>query len=602
VGATLDLPNISVMIMGLHEWNKDLCIPINEGRLLSSVQEVLGSHIQELRQPPFAKSDITISAFDPQNLEGVPVAPFPNWVVCPKCRLLAPLQKDVFEFQSDRFRPDRNAYTHALCRGVTKGPKVLPTRFIAVCPKGHIDDFPWHYFVHGGNSNCNGSLRLRDLKKYGTPSDLLVYCEGCDTERPLVQSIGIKGKESMPTCRGRHPHLRSFEESCDEQLKTVTLGASNTWFGISLSVLTIPTQESELEELLDQNWKTFEKINNLETFEIVFDSMLSIGQLQDFLKFSKSEIWEKIENRHQNTSEVSTDEQITDLKLPEWHTLTKADPSKNSLNFSLRKTKPPKGFEGYFEKTVIVERLREVRALVGFTRLEAAEVYEDLIGDSDIERVPLYRGNSSWTLATEVRGEGIFLEFKEGAIEDWAKRFKDSLSGLERTGFDLHQKWREARFYEEPSAHYKGVRFLLLHSFSHALMRQLALECGYASASLSERIYCHSVDEDEKIAGVLVYTSSSDSEGTLGGLSSLGEPGILGRHIAQALEEMEMCSSDPLCAEHEATQDETSLHWAACHACLFSPETSCESGNRNLDRAVLVETIRKTDYPFFNLK
>ena len=133
-------------------------------------------------------------------------------------------------------------------------------------------------------------------------------------------------------------------------------------------------------------------------------------------------------------------------------------------------------------------------------------------------------------------------------------------------------------------------------------MRQLALESGYASASLSERIYCQEPDaEHEAMAGVLIYTSTPDSEGTLGGLSSLGEPEILGHHIAQALEEMEMCSSDPLCAEHEATHDETSLHWAACHACLFSPETSCESGNRYLDRAILVPTLRQTERAFFTV-
>lgn len=600
VGATIDLPNISVMIMGLDDWNKDLCIPINEERLLTTVKRVLGAQVQELRQPPFAAGEISANPFDGQNLQGTPVAPFPNWVLCPRCRLLAPLQKDVFTIYTDKFRPDRTAYRHALCRGASSAPNVLPARFIAVCPKGHIDDFPWHYFVHLGNSACGGALRLRDLKKYGTPSDLFVFCEGCGTERPFIDSIGIKGEEAMPKCRGRHPHLRIFNDECGEQLQTVTLGASNNWFAVNLSVLSIPNQTGGLAELVEQNWITFQNVPNRETFGIVFDSMRSVGQLQDFLGFSKEDIWQEIENYRQKGIAGESSEEPADLKLPEWKVLTAADASQNSLNFTLRETDPPKNFEKYFAKTVIVERMREVRALVGFTRLEASESFEDLIDESDIEQVKLSRGKLSWTLATEVRGEGIFLEFSEQTIDEWTKRFQKNLARLHAEGAKVHKDWREARRYKEPEANYKGVRFLLIHSFAHALMRQLALESGYAAASLSERIYCQSADEEnDAMAGVLIYTSTSDSEGTLGGLSSLGEPDALGRHIAQTLEEMEMCSSDPLCAEHEATEDETSLHWAACHACLFSPETSCESGNRYLDRSILVPTLRQTERAFF---
>ncbi len=600
VGATIDLPNLSVMIMGLDDWERELCIPINEERLLAVVKRVLGAHVQELRQPPAAANEISSNPYDNQNLQGTPVAPFPGWVLCPRCRLLAPLQKDVFAIHTDKFRPDRTAYRHALCRGASTPPNVLPARFVAVCPKGHIDDFPWHYFVHRGNSDCRGALRLQDLKKYGTPSDLFVQCEACGTERPFIESVGIKGAETMPKCRGRHPHLRRFDDDCDEQLQTVTLGASNTWFAVNLSVLSIPNQTGRLTELVEQSWLTFQNVPNQPTFEIVFDSMRSVGQLQDFIGFSKSDIWREIEARRQKNAAAGSADDAGDLKLPEWKILTAADAAQNSLNFTLRETKPPAGFENYFVKTVIVERMREVRALVGFTRLEASESFDDLADETDIEQVPLSRGKLPWTLATEVRGEGIFLQFSERAIEEWMVKYEETLIRFDAAGRKVHREWRKARRYRDLDANYKAIRFLLIHSFSHALMRQLARESGYSAASISERIYCQSSEDDGgAMAGVLIYTSTSDSEGTLGGLSNLGEPKTLGRHIAQTLEEMEMCSSDPLCAEHEATQDETSLHWAACHACLFSPETSCESGNRYLDRSILVSTLRHNSRAFF---
>lgn len=154
-----------------------------------------------------------------------------------------------------------------------------------------------------------------------------------------------------------------------------------------------------------------------------------------------------------------------------------------------------------------------------------------------------------------------------------------------------------------PDTGYPGLRYVLLHSFAHALIRQLALECGYATASIRERIYCRDPGEDgEAMAGVLLYTAAPDSEGTLGGLVSLGRPESLGRHLDQALQSLTLCASDPLCAENRPTTQQLALHGAACHACLFAPETSCERGNRYLDRSVLVRTLERRDFAFFEFE
>ena len=145
------------------------------------------------------------------------------------------------------------------------------------------------------------------------------------------------------------------------------------------------------------------------------------------------------------------------------------------------------------------------------------------------------------------------------------------------------------------------MRYMLIHSFAHALMRQLALECGYNAASLRERVYAQ-VCNAEQIAqaGVLIYTAAPDSEGTLGGLVHLGTEQTLNHHIRQALAQIHICASDPLCADHTPAQDRTSLHWSACHACLFSPETSCERGNKFLDRSLLIPTLSNDQFNFFS--
>nr|MDQ2888438.1 DUF1998 domain-containing protein [Chloroflexota bacterium] len=202
-----------------------------------------------------------------------------------------------------------------------------------------------------------------------------------------------------------------------------------------------------------------------------------------------------------------------------------------------------------------------------------------------------------WVPAAEVRGEGIFIQFREEAMQAWLQR-----RAVERYGVvfrEAHVRWRTSRHIPMPEANYPGTRYVLLHTFAHALMRQLTLECGYAAASIRERIYALPPEsEGGPMAGILLYTAASDSEGTLGGLVSLGEPHLLGFHIAGALEEMQLCASDPLCAEHDSREDR-SLHQAACHACLFAPETSCERGNKYLDRAVLVPTVERDELAFF---
>jgi Domain of unknown function (DUF1998) len=162
--------------------------------------------------------------------------------------------------------------------------------------------------------------------------------------------------------------------------------------------------------------------------------------------------------------------------------------------------------------------------------------------------------------------------------------------------FAGHRGWRNSRKLD-PDESYPGIRYAMLHTLSHLLIRELALECGYNAASIRERIYANT-EGDRKQAGILIYTAAADSDGTLGGLVELGRPDNLGRLLKQSLTRAGICSSDPLCSEHKPA-DDRSLHAAACHACSFVSETSCELGNRYIDRALLVPTLETNDAAFF---
>ena len=238
-------------------------------------------------------------------------------------------------------------------------------------------------------------------------------------------------------------------------------------------------------------------------------------------------------------------------------------------------------------------------ALIGFTRIDGPGNYSRLEEMPAVQRAPLSRKSPGFAPASEVRGEGLFIRFREEAVARWCSGV---VTGREDTLREAHRRWRQARGISKPDQNFPGIRYVLVHSFAHALIRQLALECGYGVAALRERVYAQEAHGDGSAsAGVLIYTAAPDSEGTLGGLVSLGRPERLEGHLLAMLERARLCASDPLCAEHDPVRDGLSLHAAACHACLFAPETSCERGNKYLDRATLVDTVSTAGAGFFDL-
>lgn len=599
IGSIIDLPNLSVMVMGLEDWPLKDTVEIGEERLLASVKEVLGHQVQAMRSAPVVPDTYQVSQFDASALVGVPVAPFPRWMVCPYCRRLAPLSSNLFKLETP-YRTDQIRYVHANCSKPGKSPTVIPARFIVACPNGHLDDFPWREFVHRGPTQCKGGLKLFELTATGEAAGIEVRCEGenCGATRRMSDAFKMD-LQALPVCRGRRPHLRDHEEGGCKQLngqdmpvEPMLQGASNSWFPILLSALAIPQASTKLGQLVDDHWTVLEKVQSEQNIELL---QQVTPQLRDFSEYTSTQIWEAVQaKKAKSAGEV--DGEPADLKTPEWNVFIDPASAEKGRDFQLRIVQPPKKYAKYFEKVVLAERLREVRALVGFTRIESPSDYDNPAAFPPNQRARISRTQPTWVPASEIRGEGLFFQFKETLIGKWCEKVKNHNG----TFLEAHQRWRIARGLEPPQEFYPGVRFVLLHSFAHALIRQLAVECGYTTASLRERIYSRNPGEDKpEMAGVLIYTAAPDSEGTLGGLVSLGEPVTLERHLDQALDAMRLCASDPLCAEHHPYRDGMTLHAASCHACLFAPETSCERGNKYLDRAVLVPTVERTDLAFF---
>ncbi|MDD5707700.1 MAG: DUF1998 domain-containing protein, partial [Kiritimatiellae bacterium] len=579
------------LFRSLEDWDMARCKPIVEGRLLGVVRRYLGDQVQRMVSPPYVdEGRRSFPVPDESATIGVPVATFPRYLRCPTCTFLAPVDCGLFELRVDARRPERTRYVHVNCSKAPKPPTALPARFLIACERGHLDDFPYKEYVHGGPTPCKSVLELREIGASGEATDVLVCCKTCLKKRTMAEAFSEAGREKLPACRGRRPHLRDFvEKPCDQLVKPILLNASNLWFSVTVTALSLPVGENELDALVDDKWGILADVDDTATLKYLRKQ----GKLGGFDKHSEDDILAAIKKR---TSGEETPVETADLKSPEWALFTEGDEKVGNKDFKVKAVKPPDEFKSHIDRVLLVERLREVTALTGFTRI-ASPGDLPMSGEKAVQRrVPLTRKPPVIVPASEVRGEGIFLTLNEKRISEWLPRGRDREIALEQA----HKLWCKNRRLETADSPFAGLRYVMVHTFSHALMRQLALECGYSAASLKERIYAREADDDgPAMAGLLIYTAAPDSEGTLGGLVSLGQPERLGRHIRNALEAMRLCASDPLCAEHQPYAEEPTLHGAACHACMFSPETSCERQNRFLDRNVLVKTVSPTSWGFF---
>ncbi|HEU5130426.1 MAG TPA: DUF1998 domain-containing protein [Glycomyces sp.] len=580
IGAIIDLPNLAALVGGLDDWDthyRDDDREIAEPRLLEAVRGKLTPKVAQLRLVPLSEEEDRAP-------HGVPVRPFPAWMRCTRCHRLAPIQSKFFSYANDkRGRPDLARFEHRNCNGRSDA-KAVPARFLLACGRGHLDEFPYDWFVHeGGPCPKATTAQLRMFDQAGNRAiNVKIRCDSCKAERNLRSAMGELGKENLPVCRGRHPHLNDYDD-CGDELTPIIVGASNLWFPQTVSVLSVPPDHDDaLAALVEKHWESLAAVATLNA-EQLEPIMRSLPQLKPFTDYEAAELRAAMDA---HTPAGEPDAPNPDLHEPEWKAFTAERLPEDKYFTAVRNPEGvPAKLDAYFTDVVRVERLREVRAFHGFTRLDAPDPQQpDLVPTA-----PLSRSTPTWVPASEVFGEGIFLRVDADALKQWEQRTASS-EAAER----LRRAWgrfREKRLSKrlgggfDPMHGWPGMGYVVLHTLSHLLIRTIALECGYNAASLAERVYSNGDDR----AGILIYTAVPDAEGTLGGLVSLAKPGDLTRIVRRALADAERCSGDPVCADHLPAEPADSLHGAACHSCLFVSETTCERGNRFLDRRYVVD-------------
>ncbi|WDV56032.1 DUF1998 domain-containing protein [Streptomyces coeruleorubidus] len=591
VGSLVDLPNFSVLVRGLDAWSYTgiTDYDIDEPRLRAAVNRSLQRYgrgqIEQLRAAPWLEGGDT----DPKGWAaqgvGVPVAPFPQWLRCTACNVLAAIDSDEFAFINANPRaPHEAKFVHDCKRGK---PLAVAARFTLVCTAGHLDEFPYTPYVHHGQA-CDKIPRPKlRMKDHGgnQAANVTIECVACGAKRNIREAMGERGRRHLPRCRGRHPHLGTYEPNgCDRDSVLMVAGASNQWFPLTLSALALPKgQGGDIDKLLDDHWPELEKVEDRS--ELAF--MARLPQFGFLKEFDADAVFAGVAARKNGTDgpAPSAPDVQADLFRPEWDALS-GPVSSPSDDFALRPVSVPAPMDELFSDIRQVERLREARALIGFTRLDAPDPESPEIAT----RVDLSRGTQNWVPASEVRGEGIFLRVRDDLMAEWVARMEKSPqmeAHKEAYGrFRTNRKSDRKTSDFDPFHGWPGARYIALHTLSHLLIRTIALECGYSSASLAERIYAG--DEQNPRTGILIYTAVPDSEGTLGGLVSLAEEREFGRIVRRALADAGHCSADPLCSERLPHDPGDYLHGAACHVCLFVSETTCERANRFLDRRFIV--------------
>lgn len=563
---------VSAVAAGLDEWDRSfppagLLNPqrITEPRL----QRKLG--VGGFRLPPVVDENWRDKNGNPDDRTLV-AARFPEWLQCPQCDRLAPAGKWAHD-------PGRAYRYCASCTRKTPGHRkvfAVPIRFVMACAKGHLDDFPWHFWV-GHKADCkkkeNADLYLRS-ERPGL-AGLVLGCRECNARRPMDGVFSARTWQGF-RCRGRRPWLAAPNETCDCEPRALQRGASNLYFPVIESALSIPPWSDAVQEALGIYWNSI--VNVVPDQRSTFIGILAQGELGPVLRelgLSPDELAQQVEERLSRYN----DEAILNIRQEEYRQFVSgADTQeKDAREFEVRNVRMPESLRPFLSRVVRVVRLREVRALKGFTRINPP-------GDensSDIAAISVV--GLDWLPAVEVRGEGIFLAFNAETLRAWEQQ-----EAVAERARKIDEAWQiewKRRYGEDAPSWRITPRYLLAHTFAHALMRQLTLECGYSTAALRERLYVS--DGDDGMAGLLIYTATSDSDGTLGGLQRQGEPARIERAVEAAIRAMEWCSSDPLCIEGMiAGSDGLSL--AACHACVLAPETACEEYNRFLDRAALV--------------
>lgn len=567
--------------------------------------------VREFRLPPDYRH--RGSGQDQRNVKlSVPALRFPRWSFCMYCKRL---KQSTLSMQQQERCPDPEHADRQF------KPRMAQVPFVAICPDGHLDDFPFDLWVHRSKSpSCGGVLRLTSRGGGGLEGQV-VTCDACKAERSLRGITDSRrdtdgeehtnltdhlvGPADPYTCTGARPWLAELVGSCPNPIRGALRAAGNVYFPKVESSIYLPRNEgavsADMHELvrrpnvgpvmkvLYQAYGTGTTVDQIrqalpqELFAPIPDEEI-MAAFSDLVGMGEA----PPEATEQGDRELLTGHD--EWRYPEFERI-RDTPKDDYLSASDAGVHDD--LAAHLDRVRSVDSLRETRALRGFTRVRD-DVLKLTQGKALLRRQPL-PPNQDWLPAYVVKGEGIYIELSHDRLAAWEARAEvharvDKINGS--YGRVAASRGLQSRTLTP--------RFVLLHTLAHLIINELVFACGYSSASLRERLYA-STTASREMAGLLIYTAAGDSEGTMGGLVRMATPDALRGVLASALADARWCSTDPVCMDAgERGQGPDSCNLAACHGCALLPETSCEEFNRFLDRGLVVGTLADEGLGYFS--
>lgn len=579
VGSIVDFVKDTVIIAGIDDWDTGKNEESAESRKLYN------ENLQSLTGAKYFLSPKIESGSGWAKSKDISSFTFPEVLYCPKCKRFVSAKEAA---NANPKFPNRcclnDKKTGEKCSGI-----LIASRFVVACENGHIEDFPYSWWIHGNDGCESGKPPRISMYNVGDRNDiesLWIKCENCDKAKSMANAFSeniFAGDDGYP-CKGNHPHLKNKridkQPDCTEKLKTRLRSSSGIYYPVTISALQIPPWSRTAVKFIESKYDELIEMSDVKRYlsrhipySVTLDQLLSAYEL---VKQRKGSSMPRTEQ------EIYQDE----YKILIQGDLDVSDENAES-DYSAFSAEIPHRFERFFKQITVVDKLTVIEALKGFTRLKPWNGEENKLA-------PLSSKPKDWLPAVELKGEGIFIQFSDEVIKNWKITVGNRYTKMGRQLSESYlKKIREDRFSAE---------YVMLHTFSHLLIRQLANECGYNTASIKEKIYSTfniNGSETFSMRGILVYLASSDCDGSLGGLISIAEsPERMRVIIENMLRKAQWCSADPLCRT-STEQGYNSLNYSACHDCVLLPETSCESRNALLDRVAIVGTPESPNLGLF---
>lgn len=594
VGSIVPFPHDeSLMVAGIDFWFGDEHNYEDDGFLI--IDERLSKRLggKQFVWPP----DFREKSQDREHAEmKIPAIRFPLWHYCPVCGNMEKLGSsgDKARCKGEIRKGSQKGKYCEKNRALTKKlPLLVPERFIAVCEDGHIEDFPIMEWVHK-KSNKPISETCRLIRSTGGSSSALSGIRYACTCGASANMGGAFGKTALAgieyLCNGNMPWLGdSAMQPCCKNLIVLQRGASNVWFADITSSVYIPW----LPKYKNQNTKDciakgVKKFRSART-----DGKIDEESIKKFVYMSQgidddidtqeaiSEIIATLNNVPEHSEDAQNE---NEYRKQEFDVLTNTVGKPEDELHCINNPTAKYADLPYIKSISLVHKLRETRVFLGFRRLAPDSPSRVRISAKD---------NIPWLPAVKNSGEGIMFEFDLSKLRAWASRPKV----IARAKI-IEQNLRNS---DKITIEEINPIYILLHTFAHCLITTLANGCGYSNASIREKIYCEKYITADKtdMAGILIYTASGDSEGSLGGLVRQGLPGRIENIIKRAISEACWCAADPVCIQSPG-QGQNGCNLSACHNCALLPETSCENKNMLLDRGLLIGTLDDKGIGYFN--